>query len=232
MISLALGRTPTFNAWQNVSPGPIGERLLGIANFSVDDTEDDDDWMPVFWDPALGLEMQDYPPQKALTTLNNRYQIKVNPTVGEGVLTASYLRSYRKLSCAFTTVARRLTRACNSLAPCGVRYSSGLKTYHPPSSWKRRSSRTIVHRLTSSPPSESVAVQELITAVSTGRRGFYSTVSSFLMISRSRSMCPLKCHQRPQESARRWQMNCTSSSLSIISRSSCETWHTQSGGAW
>lgn len=68
IISLALGRTPTFNAWQNVSPGPI-----------VDDTEDDDDWFPHFWDPNLASEMGDYPQQKALTTLNNRNYIKVLP---------------------------------------------------------------------------------------------------------------------------------------------------------
>ncbi|KAI9637764.1 uncharacterized protein MKK02DRAFT_42136 [Dioszegia hungarica] len=57
---------PTFNAFQNVSPGPI-----------VDDTEDDDEWYPYTEDPIFRAELADYPVQKALTTCNNRYFIKL-----------------------------------------------------------------------------------------------------------------------------------------------------------
>ncbi|WWC64904.1 uncharacterized protein I303_107518 [Kwoniella dejecticola CBS 10117] len=65
-ISLALGRTPTFNAWQNASPGPI-----------VDDTEDDLEWRPYFWDDAMPLELANYPPQKSLMTSNFKHFIKL-----------------------------------------------------------------------------------------------------------------------------------------------------------
>nr|XP_018261200.1 uncharacterized protein I303_06923 [Kwoniella dejecticola CBS 10117]OBR83358.1 hypothetical protein I303_06923 [Kwoniella dejecticola CBS 10117] len=66
IISLALGRTPTFNAWQNASPGPI-----------VDDTEDDLEWRPYFWDDAMPLELANYPPQKSLMTSNFKHFIKL-----------------------------------------------------------------------------------------------------------------------------------------------------------
>ncbi|WVR09351.1 hypothetical protein IAU60_006417 [Kwoniella sp. DSM 27419] len=66
VISLALGRTPTFNAWSNASPGPI-----------VDDTEDDLEWVPYFWDDKMPLELVDYPKQKSLMTLNFRHFIKL-----------------------------------------------------------------------------------------------------------------------------------------------------------
>ncbi|WWC95058.1 hypothetical protein V866_001910 [Kwoniella sp. B9012] len=66
IISLALGRTPTFNAWQNASPGPI-----------VDDTEDNSEWKPYFWDDAMPPELTHYPVQKSLMTSNFRHFIKL-----------------------------------------------------------------------------------------------------------------------------------------------------------
>ncbi|WWC92011.1 uncharacterized protein L201_006965 [Kwoniella dendrophila CBS 6074] len=66
IISLALGRTPTFNAFQNASPGPI-----------VDDTEDEQEWKPYFWDDITPLELVNYPPHKSLITLNFRHFIKL-----------------------------------------------------------------------------------------------------------------------------------------------------------
>ncbi|WVW86490.1 hypothetical protein I302_108538 [Kwoniella bestiolae CBS 10118] len=66
IISLALGRTPTFNAFQNASPGPI-----------VDDTEDDSEWKPYFWEDAMPSELANYPVQKSLMTSNFRHFIKL-----------------------------------------------------------------------------------------------------------------------------------------------------------
>lgn len=46
----------------------------------MDDTEDDDEWYPYTEDPEFRAELANYPPQKALTTCNNRYFVKVSPT--------------------------------------------------------------------------------------------------------------------------------------------------------
>ncbi|RXK35092.1 hypothetical protein M231_07644 [Tremella mesenterica] len=66
IVSLALGRTPTFNAWQNVSPGPI-----------VDDTEDDDLWQPYFMNDHIPNGMLPYPAQKSHMTLTSRHFAKL-----------------------------------------------------------------------------------------------------------------------------------------------------------
>lgn len=63
IISLALGRTPTFNAHQTISPGPV-----------LDDTEDSS-----LWQPQLGTEQTDlhYQPQRSYITTNFKLFIKL-----------------------------------------------------------------------------------------------------------------------------------------------------------
>lgn len=82
MISLALGRTPTFNAFQNVSPGPICVSFADVAELIsniVDDTEDEQLWVPHFWGEVLPPDMFDYPPQPSHITSNHRQMIKARP---------------------------------------------------------------------------------------------------------------------------------------------------------
>lgn len=65
IISLALGRTPTFNAHQTVSPGHI-----------LDDTEDHE-----MWQPQLAVcgdhQVTEYPPHKSFPTTNFKHFIKL-----------------------------------------------------------------------------------------------------------------------------------------------------------
>lgn len=68
IISLALGRTPTFNAHQTVSPGHI-----------VDDTEDEEMWQPqnVSRDQEDPSSNTEYPPHKSYMTTNFKHFIKL-----------------------------------------------------------------------------------------------------------------------------------------------------------
>lgn len=68
IISLALGRTPTFNAHQTVSPGHI-----------VDDTEDEGIWQPQSSSRDQGgpSSITEYPPQKSYITTNFKHFIKL-----------------------------------------------------------------------------------------------------------------------------------------------------------
>lgn len=51
---------------------------LGIkADVTVDDTEDDDDWLPHYWDASSAGALANYPVHKALTTSNNKHFIVV-----------------------------------------------------------------------------------------------------------------------------------------------------------
>jgi hypothetical protein len=47
----------------------------------VDDTEDNDEWMPYVSDGSVSAGMAEYPPQKSWSTLNSRYFIKVSQCI-------------------------------------------------------------------------------------------------------------------------------------------------------
>ena len=58
VISLALGRAPTFNAFQNASPGPL-----------LDHSEDDALWTPYYGAGDDDSARDQYPPAKSYTIL-------------------------------------------------------------------------------------------------------------------------------------------------------------------
>lgn len=57
----------------------------------VDDTEDNDEWMPYISDGSVSAGLAEYPPQKSWSTLNSRYFIKVRTALGHFVDSCSEL---------------------------------------------------------------------------------------------------------------------------------------------
>jgi hypothetical protein len=49
----------------------------------IDDTEDDADWMPVFWQDHMPLDMILYPVQKSFATSNYRQFTKVGTSLAD-----------------------------------------------------------------------------------------------------------------------------------------------------
>lgn len=121
IISLALGRTPTFNAWQNVSPGPI-----------VDDSEDDTEWRPYFWDDRVPPEMINYPVQKSLTTLNFRYFIKLCEIIQKIIMRLYHGRPSRVRDTRFVEEMRQKLEQWMAQLPEGIKMDADNLPEHCP----------------------------------------------------------------------------------------------------
>ncbi|OCF61466.1 hypothetical protein L486_01114 [Kwoniella mangroviensis CBS 10435] len=121
IMSLALGRTPTSNAWQNASPGPI-----------VDDTEDDSEWKPYFWDDAMPPELTHYPVQKSLMTSNFRHFIKLCEIIQKIIMRLYNGRVTRIRSHNFVDqMKHRLTEWMDQL-PSGLKLNVNALPEHCP----------------------------------------------------------------------------------------------------
>ncbi|OCF77486.1 hypothetical protein I204_01474 [Kwoniella mangroviensis CBS 8886] len=121
IMSLAFGRTPTSNAWQNASPGPI-----------VDDTEDDSEWKPYFWDDAMPPELTHYPVQKSLMTSNFRHFIKLCEIIQKIIMRLYNGRVTRIRSHNFVDqMKHRLTEWMDQL-PSGLKLNVNALPEHCP----------------------------------------------------------------------------------------------------
>nr|XP_019001253.1 uncharacterized protein I203_05958 [Kwoniella mangroviensis CBS 8507]OCF64714.1 hypothetical protein I203_05958 [Kwoniella mangroviensis CBS 8507] len=121
IMSLALGRTPTSNAWQNASPGPI-----------VDDTEDDSEWKPYFWDDAMPPELTHYSVQKSLMTSNFRHFIKLCEIIQKIIMRLYNGRVTRIRSHNFVDqMKHRLTEWMDQL-PSGLKLNVNALPEHCP----------------------------------------------------------------------------------------------------
>jgi hypothetical protein len=117
-----LGRTPTFNAFQNVSPGPI-----------IDDTEDDLMWSPYFWEDKTPIDTIIYTPQKSLMTSNFRHFIKLCEIIQKIVMRLYDGRPNRLGNAKFVEQMKLRLGEWDSGLPAGLRMDvSNLPDQCPP----------------------------------------------------------------------------------------------------
>ncbi|ORY23135.1 fungal-specific transcription factor domain-domain-containing protein [Naematelia encephala] len=120
-ISLALGRMPTFMAWQDVSPSPI-----------VDNNEDNDEWRPHFYDDLIPEDMRSYPVQKSWMTTNYRQFAKLCELIQSIIVRLYDGRPQRAETLSYVASMRGKLQAWYDQCPESVKLDTNRLPEHCP----------------------------------------------------------------------------------------------------